>query len=134
MERIIFEKGTKTYMERYLDVDIALDTYPWPGGGTTCDTLYMGVPLVTRYGDRRSTRFSYGLLQNVGLGDLTAATVEEYIEKAVALASDEELLDALHKNLRRMMEQSPLMDATRYIREVEARYEEIWKKWRTGES
>lgn len=134
MERVTFEIGTKAYMERYLDVDIALDTYPWPGGGTTCDTLYMGVPLVTRYSDRRSTRFSYGLLQNVGLGDLTAATVEEYIEKAVALASDEELLDALHKNLRRMMEQSPMMDATRYIREVEARYEEIWKKWRTGES
>ena len=133
MERVTFEMGTKAYMERYLDVDIALDTYPWPGGGTTCDTLYMGVPLVTRYSDRRSTRFSYGLLQNVGLGDLTAATVDEYIEKAVALAMDEELLDALHKNLRTMMEQSPLMDAMRYIREVEARYEEIWKKWRTGE-
>ncbi len=134
MERVIFERGTKTYMERYLDVDIALDTYPWPGGGTTCDTLYMGVPLVTRYGERRSTRFSYGLMQTVGLGDLTAATVEEYVEKAVALALDEELLDALHKNLRRMMEQSPLMDAKRYIREVEARYEEIWKKWRMGKS
>ena len=126
LERVTFEMGTKEYMERYLDVDIALDTYPWPGGGTTCDTLYMGVPLVTRYGERRSTRFSYGLLQNLGLGELTAATVDDYIEKAVALASDEELLDMLHKNLRRMME--------KYIREVEARYEEIWKKWREGES
>lgn len=134
MERVTFEMGTKEYMERYLDVDIALDTYPWPGGGTTCDTLYMGVPLVTRYGERRSTRFSYGLLQNVGLGELTAATVDDYIEKAVALASDEELLDALHKNLRRMMEKSPLMNAAQYIRELEARYEEIWKKWREGES
>lgn len=134
MERVMFEMGTKAYMERYLDVDIALDTYPWPGGGTTCDTLYMGVPLVTLYGERRSTRFSYGLIQNVGLGELTAATVEEYIEKAVALALDGELLDALHKNLRRMMENSPLMDAKRYIREVEARYEEIWTKWRKGES
>lgn len=134
MERVIFEPATKNYMERYLDVDIALDTYPWPGGGTTCDTLYMGVPVVSLYGERRSTRFSYGLLQNIGLGELTAATVEEYIEKAVALAQDEELLDALHKNLRKMMERSPLMDATRYIREVEARYEEIWKKWREGRS
>ena len=130
----MFEKGTGSYMERYLDVDIALDTYPWPGGGTTCDTLYMGVPVVSRYGDRRGTRFSYGLLQNIGLGELTAATTEEYIEKAVALALDEELLDALHKNLRTMMEQSPLMDATRYIREVEAHYEEIWRKWREGKT
>ena len=134
LERVTFEMGTKEYMERYLDVDIALDTYPWPGGGTTCDTLYMGVPLVTRYGERRSTRFSYGLLQNLGLGELMAATVDDYIGKAVALASDEELLDMLHKNLRRMMEKSPLMNATQYIREVEARYEEIWKKWREGES
>ncbi len=134
MERVMFEKGTVGYMERYLDVDIALDTYPWPGGGTTCDALYMGVPVVSRYSERRSTRFSYGLLQNIGLAELTAPTVEEYIEKAVALALDEELLDVLHKNLRTMMEKSPLMDAMRYIRETEARYEEIWKKWREGEA
>ena len=126
---VLFEEATHDYMERYLEVDIALDTYPWPGGGTTCDALYMGVPVVTRYSKRRSTRFSYGLLQTVGLGELTSTTMEEYIEKAVALASDIELLDALHKNLRTMMEQSPLMDAARYIREVESTYEAAWEKW-----
>ncbi len=134
MERVIFEPATKNYMERYLDVDIALDTYPWPGGGTTCDTLYMGVPVVSRYGERRSTRFSYGILQNIGLGELTAATVDEYVEKAVALALDEELLDTLHKNVRSMMEQSPVMDAAVYIREMEEQYKKIWRKWRSGEA
>ena len=134
MERVIFEPATKNYMERYLDVDIALDTYPWPGGGTTCDTLYMGVPVVSRYGERRSTRFSYGILKNVGLGELTAETVDEYVEKAVTLALDEELLDTLHKNLRNMLEQSPVMDAARYIREIEEQYKEIWRKWRSGEA
>ena len=63
----------------------------------------------------------------------SVAEDEDFLD-VLLLALDEELLDALHKNLRRMMEQSPLMDAKRYIREVEARYEEIWKKWRTGES
>ncbi len=134
MERVILEPATKNFMERYLDVDIALDTYPWPGGGTTCDTLYMGVPVVSRYGERRSSRFSYGILKNVGLGELTAETVDEYVEKAVALALDEELLDTLHKNLRNMLEQSPVMDAARYIREIEAQYNEIWRKWRSGEA
>ena len=66
MERVTFEVATKAYMERYLDVDIALDTYPWPGGGTTCDTLYMGVPVVSRYGERRSTRFSCRLARTAG--------------------------------------------------------------------
>ncbi len=133
MDRVLFEGATEDYMQRYLDdVDIALDTYPWPGGGTTCDALYMGVPVVSRYGERRSTRFSYGILHTVGLGELAAATTEEYIEKAVALASDTDFLDILHKNLRPMMEKSPLMDATLYIKEVEAHYENIWKHWQDG--
>ena len=134
MERVYMEPATDDYMNRYLeDVDIALDTFPWPGGGTTCDALYMGVPVVSIYSDKRGSRFSYGILSTAGLGELTAKTPKEYVEKAVALANDPELLDALHKNLRKMMEASPLMDAPRYMREVEANYEMIWRKWCDGE-
>lgn len=134
MDRIIFEAGTLDYMNRYLDVDISLDTYPWPGGGTTCDSLYMGVPMVSRYGDARGTRFSYGILAAVGLEDLATPTVKDYIEKAVALALDQELLDALHKNLRKMMAKSPLTDVKKYMRDLEARYEEIWNAWKQGQA
>ena len=107
MDRVVFEPATLDYMERYLAVDIALDTYPYPGGGTTFDALYMGVPVITRYGERRNTRFGLSILQNAGLGDLAAASNEIYIERAVGLARDTELLDVLHQNLRKMLQNSP---------------------------
>ena len=129
MNRVILEPATREYMNRYLDVDIALDTYPYPGGGTTCDALYMGVPVISRYSDRHSTRFAYSILQNVGVGELATDSLEGYIERAVAVAKDWDLLEYLHRNLRSMMEKSPVMDAKGYMREIEARYREIWERW-----
>lgn len=125
--RVILEGASPDYMTRYLDVDIALDTYPYPGGATTCDALWMGVPVVTQYGTRHSSRFAYGILAEIGLSELGAETEDGYIERAVGLAGDTELLDALHKNLRIMMKKSPLMDKNRYIGEVETFYEKITK-------
>ena len=129
MNRVLFEAASRDYMQRYLDVDIALDTYPYPGGGTTCDALYMGVPVITRYSTRHSTRFSYGILSVVGLSELASTTLEEYVEKATVLAQDLDLLDGLHRNLRSMMKQSALMDSVGYIQEVEQYYHEIWRKY-----
>lgn len=130
MDRVDFEPATVEYMTRYLDVDIALDTYPYPGGGTTCDALYMGVPVVTRYSDRHSTRFAYSILANVGVAELATTSVAEYVERAVALASDTDLLDILHKNLRTMLKSSPVMDELGYMQEVEAQYMTIWEKYK----
>ena len=79
MSRVQFEGASRDYMLRYLDVDIALDTFPWPGGGTTCDALYMGVPVVSYYTDRHSTRFTYSLLANMGLAELASDRLEDYI-------------------------------------------------------
>ena len=114
-------------MERYLDVDIALDTYPYTGGGTTCDALYMGVPVVSLYGGRRGSRFGLSILQNAGLGELAVNSPAAYEERVLALANDRELLDMLHKNLRSMLLQSPLMDTKRYVAEVEQAYRQMWK-------
>ncbi|SFT57178.1 Predicted O-linked N-acetylglucosamine transferase, SPINDLY family [Selenomonas sp. GACV-9] len=130
MDRVIFEPATREYHQRYLDVDIALDTYPYPGGGTTCDSLYMGVPVISRYSTRHSSRFSYSILQNVGLGELAVTTNEEYVARAVGLANDRELLDILHKNLRTMMRNSPMMDMQGYMQVVEGWYQKIWKDFR----
>ncbi len=129
MERVIFEQATTDYMNRYLDVDIALDTYPYPGGGTTCDALYMGVPVISRYGSRHSSRFSYSILQNIGLGELAVTSWQAYVQRAVTLARDVDLLDLLHRNLRTMMKQSAVMDVGNYMHELEREYQKIWKQY-----
>ena len=131
-EQLDIRPGTADYLDEYMDMDIALDTYPYPGGGTTCEALYMGLPVVTRYGQRHGSRFGYSLLMNMGLGELTASSDEEYIRIASALASDSELLAGLHASIRTLMQRSPLMDGRGYVREVETAYEKIWKDWLNG--
>ncbi|MBR4695985.1 MAG: hypothetical protein IKO94_07885 [Selenomonadaceae bacterium] len=128
-EQLDLRPGSWKYLDEYADVDIALDTYPYPGGGTTCEALYMGVPVISLYGQRHGSRFGYSLLQNIGMGELVAAAPEEYVEKAVAVAGDAELLTALHRILRERLQQSPVMDAGGYVRDVEAAYERIWQEW-----
>lgn len=122
LKRIIFEPATSDYMSRYLSVDIALDTYPYPGGGTTCDALYMGVPVVSLYGERRGSRFGYSILENVGLGSLATDNPDEYAEIAVELAKDFQLLDMLHKKIRSMMTVSSVMNSKSYMRQIENHY------------
>ncbi len=131
LARVTIEPGApgRDYLDHYQDMDIALDTYPYPGGGTTCEALYMGVPVVTRYGTRHGTRFGLSLLTNAGLGELAAPTPEVYVATAVALAQDTELLVSLHQQLRTMLQQSPVMDARAYVHDVEQAYERIWQAW-----
>ena len=128
-EQLDLRPGCWKYLDEYMDMDIALDTYPYPGGGTTCEALYMGVPVVSLYGRRHGSRFGYSLLCNIGMGELAAQSEDEYVEKAAALAGDPELLDALHRILRDRMQHSPVMDARGYVREVEEAYERAWQEW-----
>lgn len=114
----------------YGDMDIALDTFPYTGGVTTCEALYMGVPVVSLYGDKHGTRFGLSILSNAGLAELAVDSYEEYVNRAVMLASDWELLDILRKNLRVMMKKSSLMDAESYVHEVEQAFTKILNKAR----
>jgi len=127
--RLDLRPATKDYPKEYLDVDIILDTYPYQGGGTTCEALFMGLPVVTMAGARHGARFGAGLLHNVGLGELVAESPATYVERAAALASDRELLAALHTAIPRMMRASPLMAGRDYVRAVEAAYEMIWERY-----
>lgn len=122
MERIEFRGLSKDYLEQYNDMDIALDTSPYPGGLTTCEALYMGVPVVTLKGNRHGARFGYSFLANLGLQELAAEDAEGYVDIAVKIAGDTELLSLLRANLRRMMQASPLMDGDAYMRELESLY------------
>ena len=128
MDRVHFEPAALDYMERYLNVDIALDTYPYTGGGTTFDALYMGVPVITQYGERRNTRFGLSILQNIGLGELASASSEAYVAKAVSLAADKDLLDALHKQLRGMLQKSIAGNPAAYTKAWERQLWTVWQK------
>ena len=127
--RVDMEPSAKDYVRCYERADIALDTFPYPGGGTTCDALYMGVPVITLVGERHNSRFGYSLLMNIGLGELCAFSEEEYFQKAVALANDRQRLREYHLTIRRKMEESPVMNDTIYMGEVEAAYEKIFSAW-----
>ena len=117
--------SNKNHLVEYADMDIALDTFPYTGGVTTCEALYMGVPVVSLYGDRHGSRFGLSLLSNVGLEELAVASYDEYINRAVMLANDWELLALLRKNLRTMMKKSPLMDSENYMREIQEAFIKI---------
>ena len=131
-DEFTLEDVTADYLSRYQDVDIALDTYPYPGGGTTFDALYMGVPVVTRYSARRNTRFGLSILRCVGLEQLAADSLEGYIERAVGLARDEDLLSALHRRLRSMLRASVAGDPLRYTRLFERKVLALWEEKQQG--
>lgn len=120
---------TLPYLEQYYEVDIALDTFPYPGGGTTCDALYMGVPVVTLGDGSHGGNFGISLLKNIGLDECCTYSRQEYIERAVLLASDYELLDALHRGLRNMMDKSPIINSAVYMRDLEEGYQKIWSEY-----
>ncbi len=117
------------YMRTYHRIDIALDTFPYNGGITTCDALWMGVAVITLSGHTPVGRGGGSILHNVGLADLAAFSPEEYANLAVGLAGDIPRLSGLRKTLRPRMQASPLMDAPRFARNVEAAYRDAWRRW-----
>lgn len=119
LERVEMRGFTTNHLAQYADMDIALDTFPYTGGVTTCEALYMCVPVISRYGDRPGSRFGLSLLSNIGIGDLAVDSYDAYVDKAVELANDRERLIDLRKNLRDMMKNSPLMDTAGYVVEVQ---------------
>jgi len=107
-------RSTAEHLAAYRGVDIALDTYPYHGTTTTCEAMWMGVPVVTLAGDRHASRVGASLLNAVGLGDLIAQAEDEFVRIASQLAADaarRERLRAPGRGLREMMESSALCDA-----------------------
>ena len=125
VSRVDMSGYTSDYLKMYNDVDIAFDTFSYTGGVTTCEAFWMGVPVVSLYGDRHGTRFGLSMLTNVGLPGLAVDNVDEYISRAVMLANDWDLLALLRRNLRDMLKNSPLMDGKTYVRELEKFFVEI---------
>ena len=124
----------REYLELYHRLDIVLDTFPYNGHTTSLDALWMGVPVVSLAGDAPVSRAGLSQLTNLGLPDLVAHSESEYVKIAVSLARDLPRLAQLRSTLRDRMENSVLMDAPRFARNVEAAYRSMWQTWCAGQS
>jgi len=116
-----------SFLRQHHDVDICLDTYPFTGGFTTADALWMGVPVVTLAGPSCVTRQGIGVLVQVGLKDLVTETPAAYVAAAISLARDLPRLEALRGQLRERLRLS-LGDIQRFTRHLEAAYRTMWEK------
>jgi protein O-GlcNAc transferase len=120
------------YLRLFQRIDIGLDPFPCNGMTTTCDALWMGVPVLTLPGEIPASRAGLSLLSNVGLEELAAPSEERYARTAVELAGNLTRLADLRATLRPRMLASPLMDASRFARNVEAACRFMWERWRAG--
>jgi protein O-GlcNAc transferase len=117
------------YLGLYQRIDLGLDPFPYNGTATTCDALWMGVPVLTLTGEMPVSRAGLSLLSSVGLGELAASSEEDYVRMALELAGNLPRLADLRATLRPRMLSSPLMDAPRFARNVEAAYRSMWQTW-----
>ena len=116
------------YLRLYHAVDIGLDPFPYNGVTTTCDALWMGVPVISLAGRMNVSRQGVRFLRSVGLGELLGETPDDYVRIAVDLASDLHRLAALRAGLRERMSRSPLMNSQRLTRDLEAAYHAMWEE------
>jgi predicted O-linked N-acetylglucosamine transferase (SPINDLY family) len=119
--------STEEHLGLYGKIDIGLDPFPYNGTTTTCEALWMGVPVVTLRGDRHAGRVGASLLGRVGLGDWIADTKEGYVALAVSWASRRDELAALRRELRERVARSPLRDARGLTRAIEDAYRTMWR-------
>ncbi len=130
-DRLVFLSQTDSKMEhmsQYNRIDIGLDPFPYNGTTTTCDALWMGVPVITLAGRSHVGRVGVSQLTNIGLPELIGHNEDDYVDIAVALANDLPRLAALRSGLRERLRASPLMDAPRFTRNLEAAYREMFKR------
>ncbi|XP_024521713.1 probable UDP-N-acetylglucosamine--peptide N-acetylglucosaminyltransferase SPINDLY [Selaginella moellendorffii] len=120
------------HMQAYSFMDISLDTFPYAGTTTTCESLYMGIPCVTMAGKVHANNVGVTLLSQVGLCNLIARTEDEYVKKAVDLASDVSKLSALRTGLRDRMLKSQLCNGPSFVQGLEAAYRTLWQRYCQG--
>ena len=121
--------GHEAMLAEYADIDIALDTFPYTGGLTTIEALWMGRPVVAVAGDTLIARQSKAILTAIGLPELCAPDAAAFVSVAKGLASDAGRLAALSAELRAQMRRSPLLDTTTFTRDLESLLRSEWRRW-----
>jgi predicted O-linked N-acetylglucosamine transferase (SPINDLY family) len=146
VERLIESEGVSLDRVRFLGqvpssqvhranlaiADVVLDTYPYNGATTTLETLWMGVPLVTRVGQQFSARNSYTFMMNAGITEGIAWTDEEYVEWGIRLGTDEQLRKEVAWKLRQSRQSAPLWNGKQFTRDMEAAYRQMWERFCAG--
>lgn len=112
----------------YNHTEIALDPFPYNGTTTTCDALWMGVPVLTLAGDRHAGRVGTSILTRIGLTDWIAADEQDYIDKAVRFACDKAYLRSLRHDMRKKLRNSPLMRPAVVTRDLESAFLGMWQR------
>lgn len=130
-DRLMMEgsDAREKYLAAYHRVDIALDPFPYTGGTTSVEGLWMGVPVLTLAGKSFLSRQGVGLLMNSGLPEWIAADADDYVARAVSHASDLQRLAALRNGLRQQVTASPIFDAPRFARHLEDALRGMWRIW-----
>jgi protein O-GlcNAc transferase len=122
------------YLATYQRIDLALDSFPFNGGATTCEALWMGVPGITCPGGTFASRHSLSHLSGVGLRETIAGSLEEYVDLAVELAGDLPRLAEIRARLRPQMAASPLCDGKRFANNLLHLLRQVWRDWSNGPS
>lgn len=132
VDRLILREPQPDMMDHlgsYAEIDIALDPFPYNGTTTTCEAMWMGVPMVSLVGDHHCARVGFDLLGQVGLSALATPDIDAYVATATALAQDLPALARLRSELREQMRRSPLCDAPRFARAFETALRDMWRQW-----
>jgi len=129
LELVAWTATRADFLGLFERMDLALDPFPYNGGTTTCEALWMGIPVLTRPGEGSVSRIGLSILLACGMPEFVAHSEEEYVQLAVSLAGDLPRLAQLRATLRARMKASPFMDAPRFARNVEHAYRQMWRAW-----
>jgi predicted O-linked N-acetylglucosamine transferase (SPINDLY family) len=134
-DRLKFLSGVPTsaiHRANLAIADIILDTFPYNGATTTLETLWMGIPMVTRVGQQFASRNSYTMMMNAGITEGIAWTDEEYVEWGIRLGTDEALRQQIAWKLRKSRQTAPLWNGKQFTREMEKAYQQMWQIYLEG--
>lgn len=129
LDLVGWQAAPADHLRLYRRAAIGLDPFPYNGTTTTCEALWMGVPVVTLAGQSHAARVGASLLTSVGLPELIATSLDDYVARAVALGRDPRWRRKLRQGLRARMASSPLCDANGFARRFEAALREMWRNW-----